>query len=209
LKTEPKPPDYRESADDYDSQVKDYDAWGHNVIFGMTFEFVDKGQKLLDLGIGTGLASQPFARIGLAVHGLDADPDMLAACRTKGFATALKHHDLTAGPIPYPDRTFHHVICCGVLHFLGDLSALFSEVKRVLKPGGVFAFSFAPAENETDYRQEPTAWGVPIFRHGPRYIQNRLQVVNLSQLKEQRLLLKGADRVTYDMLFAVLITRCA
>jgi predicted TPR repeat methyltransferase len=206
MTTDPNPPDYREIAAEYDDQVKAYDAYGYSALFGMTFEYVEKNDKLLDLGIGTGLAAEPFARIGLDIWGLDADPDMLAACRTKGFATELRQHDLTTAQLPYPDRMFDHVISSGVFHFFGDLSALFSEVRRVLKPGGVFAFSYAPADLEVDYRSEPTTWGIPIFRHTPRYIEQQLRAIGLRRRKEQRLLIKGSDQVTYDMLFSILIT---
>jgi len=37
----------------------------------MGFEFVGAGEKLLDIGIGTGLASMHFSEIGLKVYGLD------------------------------------------------------------------------------------------------------------------------------------------
>jgi len=201
-------PVYEELASQYDQEVKEYDSYGHDVIFGMGFEFVSAGEKLLDIGIGTGLASMQFSEVGLKVYGLDFSQEMLAVCRSKSFAKELTQYDMIREPIPYKDRYFNHVICCGVLHFMGDLNSLFSEIQRVVRRKGIVAFTIAPQERAVGYVEEPTAWGVSIFKHSPQYIMELLETYNLELLKEQRLLIKGADRVNYDMLFSALVCRC-
>ncbi len=201
-------PVYRELASQYDKEVKAYSSYGHEVIFGMSFEFVSAEEKLLDIGIGTGLASIHFSEIGLKVYGLDDSQEMMAACQSKSFIEELKRCDIIREPIPYNNQYFNHVVCCGVLHFVKDLTALFSEVKRVIKSGGIFSFTIAPHETSADSIKEPTAWGVPIFKHSPRYIMELLRTNGMQLLKEQRLLIKGADKVNFDMLFSVLICRC-
>jgi len=117
-------------AADYDQQVRAYGWWGHEALFGLCFEYVRAGEHLLDAGIGTGLASAPFARAGLQVSGFDASPEMLKRCRAKGFAVELKQADVMATPWPYPDASFEHVIACGVLHFLADLGPVFTKRRR-------------------------------------------------------------------------------
>ena len=201
-------PAYKELASHYDEEVKEYDSYGHDVLFGMSFEFVRADEKLLDIGVGTGLASMQFAEVGLKVYGLDTSQEMLAACRSKSFTEELKRCDITQESIPYKDRYFDHVVCCGVSHFLSDLNNLFSEVTRVIRRGGIFAFTIAPQETTAGYIEEPTAWGVSLFKHSQQYILELLETNGLALLKEQRLLIKGADKVNYDMLFSVLICRC-
>ena len=201
-------PVYRELASQYDNEVKAYSSYGHEVIFGMSFEFVNAEEKMLDIGIGTGLASIHFSKVGLKVYGLDDSREMLTACQSKSFTEALKRCDITRETIPYKNHYFDHVVCCGVLHFVSDLTALFSEVKRVMKGGGIFAFTIAPQETSADYIEEPTAWGVSIFKHAPRDIMELLETNGMELLKEQRLLIKGADKVNFDMLFSVFIGRC-
>lgn len=201
-------PVQRGSASPYDEEVKAYCSYGHEVIFGMVFEFVSPGEKLLDIGIGTGLASKHFSEIGLKVFGLDSSREMLAVCRDKLFAEELILCDLTREVIPYEDNYFDHVVCCGVMHFIGDPTDLFSEVRRVMKSGGIFAFSIAPQDTGADHLEEPTAWGVSMFRHSPRFIMDLLGKNGMELLKEQRLLMKGADKVNFDMLFSVMIARC-
>ena len=129
---------YKELVGNYDNQIREYDSYGHDVLFGMSFEFVKTDQKLLDIGIGTGLASIPFSRIGLKVYGLDTSQEMLNACQSKSFTQVLNLCDMADERIPYEEHYFDHVICCGAMHFVGDLGNLFTEVKRVMKPGGIF-----------------------------------------------------------------------
>ena len=197
-----------EWASQYDEEVKAYSSYGHEVIFGMCYEYVSSQEKLLDIGIGTGLASIHFSQVGLKVYGLDASQEMLEACRIKSFTEALTRCDIFQEPIPYENDFFNHVICCGVLHFLSDLNGLFSEVKRVMKRGGIFAFTIAPQKTTADFIKEPTAWNISIFRHSPGYILNLLKTNGIELLKEQRILLKGADKINFDMLFSVMICRC-
>ena len=199
--------DYKEIANQYDEQVKEYDSYGHDVIFGMSYEFVKPNEKILDLGIGTGLASIQFSKIGLKVYGLDISEEMLNVCRIKSFAEGLKLYNLSSNRIPYDDGYFDHVICCGVFHFLSDLKNVFSEATRIMKEGGIFAFTISPDSTAEEYNKQMTAWGVPIYKHSPNYINRLLDLNGMKLLKEQRLLLKGADKINYDMLFSVMIAK--
>ena len=196
---------YKELAGSYDCKVREYNSYAHDVIFGMSFEYVKKSEKLLDIGIGTGLASIKFSKLGLKVYGLDSSQEMLDVCESKSFTEDLQLFELTASPVPYADNYFNHVICCGVLHFLRNLEKLFKEAARVIKPGGIFSFTIAPHNKEESYIKEDTAWGVPIFRHSPVYVMDLLYENGFELQKEQRLLTKGADKINFDMLFSALI----
>lgn len=191
----------------YDAQVGEYDSHAHDVLFGMAFPYVRSGERLLDIGIGTGLASIHFAEIGLQIHGLDCSSEMLDACRAKAFALELGKLDVVREAIPYPDRFFDHVVCCGLFHFVRDLSGPLVELARVLKEGGVFAFTYAPGDFQDDCLEEPTGWGIPIFRHSTSYLKKLLKRGGLELVKEQRLLMKGVDKTAYDHIFSVLICR--
>ena len=199
--------DYEEIACQYDEQVKEYDSYAHDIIFGMCYEYVKPNEKILDLGIGTGLASIKFHKAGLKVYGLDKSEDMLKVCRSKSFGEELKLLNLSNDPIPYNDNFFNHVICCGVFHFFSDLGNIFKESVRVLKKGGIFSFTISPGETTAEYSKQMTAWGVPIYKHSSDYINKLLGKNNMELLKEQRLLMKGADKINYDMLFSVLVAK--
>jgi SAM-dependent methyltransferase len=112
--------------------VQSYGCHVVDVLFGLCYECIRPGQRLLDAGIGSGLSAQLFAKAGLEVHGMDFSPAMLAACRAKGFAVDLRLHDLQQAPWPYQASGFDHVACCGVLHFIADVETIFGEAARVL-----------------------------------------------------------------------------
>ena len=161
---------YKEIANRYDEQIKEYNSYGHGVLFGMSYQYVKPNEKILDLGIWTGLASIQFSKVGLKVYGLDILQDKLNICREKAFGEELKRHDLSDNKLPYNDNSFNHIICCAVFHFLSDLGNIFSEVVRKMKQGGIFAFTISPGNQTEDYIKEMNSWGVPIYKHSSNYI---------------------------------------
>lgn len=53
-------------------------------------------------------------------------------------------HDLNQAPtLPYPDNVYDAVTCAVSIQYLTDPIYVFSEVFRVLKPGGIFVVSFS------------------------------------------------------------------
>jgi ubiquinone/menaquinone biosynthesis C-methylase UbiE len=201
----------------YDRQVREYNSYGHDALFGMSFEYVNLRDRLLDIGIGTGLASRSFAKAGLEVYGCDGSVEMLKVCKSKAFAKGLKVFDLQNIPLPYSDSFFNHVICCGVLHFFDDLEKILKEVSRIIKPGGIFAFTVATPsvleeaatrENRLGYFETPTPWGVSIFKHSSEYVTNLLQANGVDILKTQKLLIRGGpEDDSEDMLFSAYVAR--
>jgi len=208
-----------QEATQYDQQVHEYNSYGHDVLFGMSFEYVNPHERLLDIGIGTGLASQSFAKVGVEIYGCDGSTEMLKVCESKGFAKELKVFDIRNMPLPYSDNFFDHVICCDVFHFFDDLEKILKEVFRIIRVGGIFAFTVAAqtseeeaaaGDNLKDYLETPTLWNVPIFKHSGEYITNLLQANDFDILKTQKLLIRGGpEEDSEDMLFRVYVARKA
>ncbi len=139
---------------DYYDQEAEATAWhGPAVVFGLMYLYIRAGQSLLDIGIGTGLGSVPFARAGLRVFGMDNSGAMLDGARSKGFPQDLRDHDMMSVPYPYDQGTFDHAICVGVLQFFAAIDAILQEVGRVVRDGGVFGFTVADLK-----RDEPTSF---------------------------------------------------
>lgn len=167
------------TAEAYDAEAMATGWLGPQIAFDLVREYLEPGQSLLDLGIGTGLASMPFRKAGLRVHGMDISQEMLDACRWKGFGDLMRH-DLTSRPYPYASASFDHVICLGVLPFLRDLSRLFAEAQRLLKTGGVFVFMTADRREDEEIELElgPEYAGgdesVTLYRHSADQISRWL-----------------------------------
>ncbi len=204
------------SADMYDESVGEH-RYHPEFISGLCYEYIKQGDRLLDIGIGTGLASINFARMGLRVHGIDHSEKMMDLCRSKGFADELKVHDLNDIPFPYPDRYFDHVITSGVLQFFGELDPIFKEVARMIKPDGIFAFvlreqAVTEGVGEEDLRPDSyvshmTHYGIRAFMHGDEYIRNLMRSNGITGLKELRFLLWSGLEGLSDFNFKAYIAR--
>lgn len=176
-------------ASEYDEQVRAYDCHITDVLFGLAFEFIHPGQVLLDVGIGSGLSSQLFARAGLEIHGMDFSSEFLKLSGEKGFCTSLTQHDVTRVPWPYPAVRFDHVICCGVMHFIPDLEGIFAESIRVLRTGGWFTFT-----TRLDLRtpviigknSQQNIGDFEIFNHSPTYLDSLLLECGFTTRKVQK-----------------------
>ena len=201
-----------EQAAEYDQQVREYRWFGPEVVFGMCFEYVNPQDRLLDIGIGTGLGSRPFAKTGLEIFGIDGSGEMLKICNSKEFATDLKQFDLQNMPLPYSDNFFDHVISCGVFHFFGDLEPLFKEVSRIIKPGGIFGFTVfaqttektekAVSQNPEGYSQIQSDWDTLIFMHSDSYIEKLLQGCGFEMLKWLKFFVLSGKEDRDDLCYA-------
>ncbi|MCF7810911.1 class I SAM-dependent methyltransferase [bacterium] len=126
---------------DYYDQEAEATGWlGPEVAFGMAYKYIQPGQSILDLGIGTGLAARLFHQAGLGVYGMDNSKAMLDICREKGLTDNLSLHDINFAPYPYNDASIDHCVCVGVLNFFNDLSGIFGEVARIIRDNGIFVF---------------------------------------------------------------------
>ena len=194
----PKNTDYYESfVETYDAKSDEMGWHVPGVIFGLMYLHLRRGQSLLDIGIGTGLGSVRFHKAGLKVHGLDNSVSMLDRCREKDFAADLVHHDAADVPWPFENEGFHHAVCIGVLHFFGDLQDMFSEVSRLVKPGGIFGFDFFEHSSEVCkgfrkvqsgvYSRYDPHYGGKVYRHKESYIFNLLAQTGFTVLDDTEL----------------------
>ena len=89
-----------------------------------------RGEKVLDLGSGTGAAFNQLA--DYQVTAIDPDTKMLSLNKFSNKVTGI------AEELPFEDNSFDSVYCAFVWRNISDTDKAFMEVKRVLKDGGVF-----------------------------------------------------------------------
>ncbi len=100
------------------------------------------GERVLDLGCGAGtdslVAAQMVGPKG-SVTGIDMTPEMLTKARASAEQLGAEHVEFMeaeAERLPFADATFDVVISNGVIDLIPDKDAVFSEIYRVLRPGG-------------------------------------------------------------------------
>jgi len=101
------------------------------------------GDRVLDAGCGYGFHAVRLARRGLRVTGVDFSDVALGRARETVARFGLENFiHLEQGSLlalPFPDGTFDHVSCWGVLMHIPDLETALEELARVLRPGGRMA----------------------------------------------------------------------
>src|SRR6266705_2323317 len=101
---------------------------------------------ILDFGCGWGGETIWLAHYAHSVSGVDVDQAAIAqaqkACdaevRNCRFAWS------SDGRVPFPDRSFDAVLSTDTFEHVMDLDLAFSEIARVLKPGGSLLSKFGP-----------------------------------------------------------------
>src|SRR5919106_2514678 len=100
------------------------------------------GERVLDLGSGAGtdslIAAQMVGEQG-HVTGIDMTQAMLAKARAAAAEMGATNVEFVEGEVerlPFADASFDVVISNGVIDLVPDKDAVFSELFRVLAPGG-------------------------------------------------------------------------
>ena len=113
----------------------------------LAFSAVKEGDTVVDLGSGAGidcfLAAQKVGESGRVI-GVDMTPEMLAKARAnadKGGYTNVEFREGVIEELPIEDNSVDIVISNCVINLSPDKDKVFSEIHRVLKPGGRYFVS--------------------------------------------------------------------
>nr|WP_316641599.1 methyltransferase [uncultured Roseateles sp.] len=145
---------------------------------------------VLDLGCGTGLCGPWLRPLAARLVGVDLSDRMLDKARQRGLYDALDAAELTAWLEACSER-FDLVVAADVFVYLGDLSAVFADVRRLLRPGGRFLFSVEAAQvDEVELAQTRR------YRHALPYLQRLAEQYGFTLLRTETAALRrnqGAD----------------
>jgi ubiquinone biosynthesis O-methyltransferase len=96
------------------------------------------GRRILDAGCGDGALACAAASRGAVVTGIDPDPAMLDAARSRATEAGVRATFLNGRVerLPFPDASFDVVASITVLCFVPDAAGAVREMARVLRPSG-------------------------------------------------------------------------
>lgn len=106
------------------------------------------GERVLDLGCGTGDLAAEIAATGARVHGIDGDAAMIRAAIDKYASVADgPTFAVTDGHTFTVDEPFNAVFSNAALHWMTSPDAVIARVRDALVPGGRFVAEFGAGRN--------------------------------------------------------------
>lgn len=102
-----------------------------------------EGLRLLDIGCGGGLISEPMARLGAAVTGADAAAENIEVARlhAEQSGLAIDYRAVTAESLLAEGAQFDVVLALEIVEHVADPQQFLTTCARLLRPGGVLIAS--------------------------------------------------------------------
>lgn len=110
-----------------------------------------RGQRILDVGIGTGRASLPLARGGYTVTGVDSSNAMLEKTRELAGATPISLMLGDVAKLDFPDAAFDTVMALNTIGHFPHWRPILREWQRVVKPEGRLVFDMFSLDHDIAY----------------------------------------------------------
>lgn len=101
---------------------------------------ISPGAKILDVGCGAGLATNPLAKKSYKVTGVDLAEGALEEAKKRDETKSVNYICANALSLPFENESFDAVISLDFLEHVDEPEKVVKEISRVLKPGGLFFY---------------------------------------------------------------------
>ena len=145
-------------------------------------------RRAIDLGCGTGLAATAFAREVDHFTGIDLSPRMIERARLTGLYAELEVADMVQGLRSKPDASADLILAADAMVYVADLAPVLREVKRVLMPGGLLAFTAETHGGDGVILGEGLR-----YAHGAPYVRASLDAAGLTLSRLDELSARNED----------------
>lgn len=199
----------------FDSFAPQYDKWFETglgqYVLGTEMELTLKlaeprqGDKVLDIGVGTGIFASELMKYGADITGIDVSDKMLEIAKSKGIINVFPGN---AESLDFPDETFDLVISITALEFIKNPDKAISEMARVCKKGGRVVVGTLGAESCWASKRMKAAKEDPksVFRDARFYSLEELR--RMAEKFGYKTVVKGAVFAPpYNNAFCVFIGR--
>ncbi|HVL76450.1 MAG TPA: tetratricopeptide repeat protein [Noviherbaspirillum sp.] len=143
---------------------------GHEVLLRPLLQAGRRYPRVLDLGCGTGLCGTLIAPAADAIVGVDLSQAMLEEARKSGVYRELVHADV-ASFLAGERSPVDLVVAADVFIYVGALDAVFGAVRRILAPGGCFAFTVEEPVEDGGMQLLPSL----RYAHSEQYVRDLAQ----------------------------------
>ena len=121
------------------SQISDMP--GYERTLERTGQRLTATDRVLELGCGTGTSALRLAPATGHIRATDVSPKMIAIAREKLAASPVSNltfETAASDGVSAPDGSYDAVLAFNLLHLVGDRPRTLADVRRLLKPGGLF-----------------------------------------------------------------------
>lgn len=156
-------------------------------------------EKILDLGCSQGFYVKKLEKYTEGIFGIDNDRCALE----KAVSSKTKYGD--ALDLDFKENTFDKIYSLNVIEHIPDLERFFSEINKVLKPGGILILAYpwepflgvqAIVPAFLKYRNVFMAKKIHLHKLNPRKIRKLIKDTNFSHLKSKFILTSGFHYLT-------------
>lgn len=144
-----------------------------------------KSMDVIDLGCGTGLCAPLFHVMAASLYGIDLSPRMIDQAQKRGLYDKLEVNDV-ASSLKAADTSWDLVLSSDVFVYIGDLREIFEACSRVLRPGGVFAFSVENGDDSDGFILRDTG----RYAHSRTYIETLASDIGFSEIDRRDVVIR-------------------